>query len=287
MLARGISSTLASLLLAACAPQTQYRNTGLVPAAHALPWDGRTVAAGSLRVEGTAVLSNVNENLSPQVGDTALYVPNLSVEGAATYAVSNGVELGLRGAFAQYSWSSPTAVGTPPLVGNPTVSGVGPEIRMMIPLDTASRWTLGLAGNIMNYQIPYAEWQAGCTTGATCSGGYSLAEQKTSGHVTLNFAIYPSYSFGPELGHVFTGLSVHSGFKNDGFTDTPSNDQIEDAGLIFVWAAGYGLDYRGFLVSMIAELPITPRGTPISYTPGGSFTVGAAFDLAGTPPAPP
>ena len=285
MLARVLPPALALSLVAGCAPQTQYLNTALIPAAHALPWDGRTATPGSLRVEGTAVFADVNENLAPQIHDTALYVPNLSVEGAATIAVLRGIEVGARVALSRYSWSTPTAVGTAPLVGNPTVSGVGPEMRMMIPLDAAERWTLGIGGNIMNYQIPYAEWQmdGSCQGGPTCFGGYSLVEQKTSGHVTMNLAIYPSFAFGPELGHVFTGFSVHSGFKNDGFTNTPSSDQVEDAGLIFVWALGYGLDYRGLLLSMMVELPVTPGGAPISYTPGGSFSLGFKLDLAGTP----
>jgi hypothetical protein len=284
--------TLGSFLLAGCTPTTQYRNTGLIPAAHALPWDGRTVAPGSLRIEGTAVLAGVHENLAPQIGDTALYVPNLGVEGAATIGVARGLELGVRAAYARYSWSSPSAVGAPPLVGNPEVAGAGPEVRFTIPLDEAGRWTIGVAGNMMNYEVPYAEWKltgsGACAAGTTCSGGYTLVEQSADGHVTMNFAAYPSYSFGPDLGHVFTGFSVHSGFKNEGFTNTPSNDSVQDAGLIFVWAAGYGLNYRGLVMSMIAELPITPGGSPISYTPGGSFSFGAAFDLGGhsPPPAP-
>jgi hypothetical protein len=283
MLAKVLASALAAGLVAGCVPTTTYRNTGLVPAAHALPWDGRTVPAGSIRVEGTFVAADVAENDFPQVGDTALYVPHSSLEGAMTMAVAQGVELGVRVAYARFAWAEPSALGTLPLAGNPTLWGAGPEIRISLPLGRGTAFALGLGGNVMDYRIPYAEWQAdsSCTPSPTCTQGYSLAEQQSSGHITLNLAIYPSVAIGPggRYGHFFAGLSAHSGFKNDGFTNTPEDDEVKDAGIIFVGAVGYGVQYGALLASAIVELPVTSGSDPpIGYLPGASFTVGFNFD---------
>jgi hypothetical protein len=290
MLAKVLVPVIVASAASGCVPTTTYRNTGLVPAAHALPWDGRTVPAGSLRVEGTFVASNVAENGDPQIGDTALYVTHSALEGAMTMAVATGFEIGLRVAYARFAWAEPSALGTLPLAGNPTLWGAGPELRMSLPIGHGA-FALGLAGNLMNYRIPYAEWQAdaSCAPSPTCTQGFSLAEQKSSGHITLNLAIYPSVAVGPggRDGHFFAGLSAHSGFKNDGFTNTPESGQVEDAGIVFVGAAGYGIQYGALLASAIVELPIPSSNAPIQYLPGASFTLGFAFDPVPAPAAVP
>jgi len=290
MLAKVLASALAVGTVAGCVPTTTYRNTGLVPAVHALPWDGRTVPAGSIRVEGTFVASDVVENDFPEPGDTALYVPHAAVEGAMSMAVIEHIELGVRVAYARFTWADPSAVGTMPLVGNPTLWGVGPEIRMAFPLGRGSAFAFGLGGNLMNYRIPYAEWQVdgSCAPSPTCTQGFSLVEQKSSGHITLNLAIYPSVAIGPggRYGHFFAGLSAHSGFQNDGFTNTPANDQVQDAGIVFVGAAGYGVQYGALLASVILEMPITSDSDPIEYQPGASFTLGFDYDPSPGSPAP-
>ena len=279
-----LAIAVAASLAVGCVPQTSYRNTGLIPAAHALDWDGRTVPKGSIRVEGTMLGTTIGENLAPQVHDTALFVPGLTLEGAATIAIAQGCELGVRVAYSQYSWSNASALGTMPLVGEPGLWGVGPEVRMTIPLNPQKQWAIGIAGNLMNYQIPYAEWQAAsCSGGETCFEGYSLVEQQTSAHLVLNAGIYPSFQLGPEgrYGHVFGALSAHAAFKNDGFTDTPASNQVEDAGFIFVPAVGYGIHFDELLLSTKVEWPITTSASPIVYGPGVSLTVGIAFRSEG------
>jgi hypothetical protein len=275
---------LACILAAGCAPTTNYRYTGLVPAARPLAWDGRTAPAGSLRLEGAAEFSTIHENLTPQIHDTALHIPNATLEGAAMIAIVPGFELGGRFAYSPYEWSQESAVGTLPLLNDPAAWGIGPEMHVTVPLDHDERWALGIAANVMNYQVPYAKWQLnmGCTPSPTCIAGYTLVEQKSEGHVTLNLAAYPSVSLGKrgELGHVFGGLSAHTGFKNDGFTDMAQNGSgIQDAGLIFVLGAGYGVNFQNVLASAMLALPLTSGSSPVNYGVGGFVTVGTAIEL--------
>src|SRR5262245_29422270 len=113
----------------ACSPSTQYRRSALVPPAHALAWDGRTAERGTLRLEGAISHTNVDTDLLPQVGDSALLVPETLIEGAAGLAVTRGFEIGVRYAHADYSWAQQNAIGTPPIPGDPSLNGFGPEAR--------------------------------------------------------------------------------------------------------------------------------------------------------------
>ena len=128
-----------------------------------------------------------------------------------------------------------------------------------------------------------------CTGGDECYEGYSLVQQQTSGHLVLNVGLYPSFQIGSggRYGHVFAALSAHAAFKNDGFTDTPASDQVQDAGFIFVPAFGYGVHLDELLLSAKVEWPITTTSSPIVYGPAASLTLGIAFDMFGQPPTPP
>src|SRR5580658_6704479 len=88
-----------STLLFACSPTTTYRYTAMTPSVRPLAWDGRTAKAGSLRLEGTFAASTVHENLFPQIGDTAVNVATKEFSGLAALAVTQGVELGVRGSY--------------------------------------------------------------------------------------------------------------------------------------------------------------------------------------------
>jgi hypothetical protein len=285
----------APLALAACTtPTVPYRYTGLVPAAHPIAWDGRTAKAGTLRVEGTYDQNWINRNIAPQVHDTALHVPNTTLEGAAALAVTKNIELGARYTYAAYGWSDVTANGTMPLPSAPSVWGVGPEIRVSFPLDRRQRFALGVAANYMFYQVPYAEWQlssTGCTPSVTCqvdflnpANRYTLYDERTEGHNTLSIAVYPSYAFGErgEYGHIFGGFSAHTTFKNDGFTFTASNGStIQDAGLVFFGGVGYGVNIDIVHVAGMVALPFTSNGSPVDYGFAGFLTAGVDLELWG------
>jgi hypothetical protein len=275
-----------------CTPTTNYRYTGLVPASRPLAWDGRTARDGSLRIEGAVGGTSVVRNLMPQLHDTALNVPDMTVEGAATLAVAPGVEIGARYAYASYDWSEPSAAGTMPLPSHPSVWGIGPEMRGMIALDKRRRATLGLGGNFMRYEVPYAEWKLDptCTLGPTCVadlstfGGakYSLYDERTESHYTFNVALYPSYAFGEdgEYGHIFGGLAAHTGFKNDGFTNTATNGStIDSAGLVFFGGAGYGISIDMVRLSAMLALPFTSYSSPIHYGLSGFVSLGVDLEL--------
>jgi hypothetical protein len=279
-------------LLVACSPSTTYRYSALTPAAHPLAWDGTIAKEGRLRLEGTLTRDALYTNLFPVLHDTALHVPSATLEGAATLAISRDVELGARYSYASYEWSQATATGTPPLPDHPHVSGFGPEIRIAIPLDRRRRFTLGLGGNLMNYTTPYSEWQiCPCAPGSnvfvdTSSIGantaYGLVQQGTETHWATNFAIYPSFNLSDDgrMGHVFGGISAHTAFKNDGFTDlNQSGSTIQNAGLVYFLALGYGASFEPIRVSALVALPLTNEGSPVNYAIAGFLSVGVDIPL--------
>jgi len=294
-IARGIAMRwfLAVLLLpAACSPATPYRYSAMTPAARPIPWDGRTAGGGRLHVEGSIADSSVSQNYFPQIHDTALEVPRTTVEGAAHFSPVRGLEFGARFSYAAYDWTTPSAYGTMPLPSHPDLWGVGPEVRASIWLDHAHRFALGVAVNFMHYSIPYAKWQrGGCSLSPTCvntetpSGDltYSLVNEGSVDQWTYTVGIYPSVNVGPDqrYGHVFGVLALHTGFKNDGFTDvSTSSSTVEDNGPIPIVGIGYGITVYPVHVSLLNYLPITDRsGVGVNYGPGVMLAIGLDMNL--------
>jgi hypothetical protein len=285
-------AALAAILSGCTPPLTTYRYTAVIPAAQALAWDGRTVQDGHLRLEGSITSNSIERNYAPQIHDTAVRVPDETLEGAAALAIVPGVELGARYTYAAYAWTEESAVGTLPLPSHPSVWGIGPEARFTIPFDKHKRFALGMAGNILDYTVPYAEWtKVTCVPSATCvavsnpAGGtatYGLTDERSESHWTLNFAVYPSLALGEdeEYGHVFAGFSAHSSFKNDGFTDTSSNGStVQDAGLIWMVGGGYGITLDPVKLSAMISLPFTSESSPVNYGFTGFFTAGLDLEL--------
>jgi hypothetical protein len=291
--------SLASLLLLAvgalsgCAPQTQYRYSASVPAVRPIAWDGRTPKGSSLTVEGTLTHTDIATNYLPQPHDTAVWVPQWTAEAAALLAVGSQVQLGLRGAYASYDWARESAAGTMPVPGAPGTVGFGPEIRAAFPLDPERHWAIGLAGNVMSYEVPYAEWTltgpqstAGtptCVPSATCVNDYALHDTRTENHWVYNVGVYPSYAIGDggRYGNVAVLLGVTSGFKNDGFTDQPTNGStVDSVGPIFVVGAGYGFHYDVLHASALVYRPMTDTGAPVQYNVGVQLALGVDLDLA-------
>ena len=293
---KAAAAGLAAASLAGCAPVTAYRYTALVPAARPLAWDGRTGQQGSLRLEGTLAKATVERNYAPVEHDTAVHVAEVMVEGAAALAVTSGFEIGVRAAYAQYAWSVPSAVGTEPLPSHPGSWGIGPEVRGTIPIGKARRFAIGLAGNAMNYDVPYAEWSrtgpdspngqtTPCAPSPTCtvdSSGthYALFSERSEGHWTISFGVYPSYAFGEhgEYGRIFALLGGHTGFQNDGFTDRPTNGStVKTTGPVWMAGAGYGIELDALHLGALLYQPLGE--STIAYGPGGMLTVGLNVDL--------
>lgn len=284
---------LATSLLAGCAPETPYRYSAFTPSARPLAWDGRTSKAGTLRLEGTASNVFVSENITPQVHDTALQVPTWTVEGAALIAVSKNVELGLRGAYASYDWATPSAVGTMPVPGASSSWGIGPEVRIDVPLDREKRFHLGIGGNVVDYQVPYAQWTltgtgSACNPSPTCVQGYSLTNSQTEAHMSYSLAILPSYAFGDqgEYGHVFGGITATTGFQNDGFaTQSQNGSTINTFWPLWIASAGYGVLLDDLVrLSGSVYRPLNTGGNTVNYDLGFFITAGFDINLFGAPP---
>jgi hypothetical protein len=254
-------------------------------------------------VEGSATHASVLANPAPQIHDTAMLVPEWSVEGFAGFSVSRDVELGVRGYYAAYDWASPSAEGTMPLPSKPATWGVGPELRIAVPLDRESRFVLGIAGNLLRYETPYAEWtltgpgspngvatpcspSPTCVAGSTATGAYyQLYDERSESHLVYSFGVYPSMRVGgpgDSLGHVFLYFGGMNGFSNDGFTDTPTNGStVSVTGPVWMVGAGYALVVDPVRLAGMAYKPLTDGSSPIDYGVGLQLTLGLAFDLSG------
>lgn len=288
------ASIVALAALSGCVPPTTtYRYSAYAPAVRPIPFDGRTSPAGSLHFEGTASNTSVQVNEAPQIHDTALFIPRWTAEGAILLAVSQRVELGVHAAYADYAWAQASALGTMPVPNAPASLGWGPEVRASFPLDDQKKLYLGIAGNFMSYQVPYAEWQlqnagaaqAGsppCATTAAYCDGYSLVDTKSESHTVYSFGVYPSYAFGDrgKYGHVFGLFAGTNGFANDGFTNQPSNGStVSSVGPIWIAGGGYGIGYEWLRASALVYWPLTDRSSPVEYGPSMMFTIGVNAPL--------
>jgi hypothetical protein len=279
-------------VLSGCAPETQYRYTASVPAVRPIAWDGRTPKAMTLGFEGSLTHSDINPKLFPQIHDTAVWVPEWTAEAAAFIAVSSKVQLGLRGAYASYDWARATATGTMPVPGAPGSWGLGPELRLAFPIDKEKHWAIGIAGNYLSYQVPYAEWTltgpnstsggATCVPSPTCVNDYSLHDTQTESHWVYNLGVYPSYAIGDrgQYGNVVALVGATNGFKNDGFTNQPTNGStVDSVGPIFIFGAGYGFHYDVMHATVLVYKPVTTIGDPVDYNWGFQLALGFDFDI--------
>ena len=293
-------ATTLSVLLG-CNPETPYRYTALTPAARPIPFDGRAAKGGTLRIEGSISKDTVYQKFDPQIHDTALNVPEMMAEGSISIAPIKGFEIGVRGSYAAYSWSQPSIDGTEPLPSHPAVWGIGPELKGTINIDKRRRFAIGLAGNIMRYETPYAEWSltgpnssngelTPCAPSPTCTvdpqtqnfAHYKLFDEKSESHITVSFGVYPSFDFtgDGEYGHIFAILGGHTGFENDGFTDSAQNGSTL-SGYLFIpiVGAGYGIDVHPVHASVMIYDPLTTYASPVYYGPSAMGTIGVDIDL--------
>jgi hypothetical protein len=262
------------LLLPGCAPISQYRYSGMTPAARPIAWDGYPSHAGEAHVDATVTHTEVAESPFPELHDSALHVASTTVEGNASITPVRGLDIGMRWSYSAYAWTQQTAVGTMPLPNEPSLFGIGPEIRGALFLDHDKHFALGLAASALVYQVPWAAYklQSGTT--------YALAQTGTDTDWTLALGIYPSYSFGPDgrYGTVFGVLGLHTSFKNDGFTDTPSTgSSITEDGFVPYAGLGYGIHAPYFHASAMLYVPISIDST--YYGPGGMITIGVDLPL--------
>jgi hypothetical protein len=210
---------LPALLALGCAPTTVFRYSALTPAAKPIAWDGRTPKAG-LVAEGSLGTSTVFENYFPKLHDTAVWVGKHSLEGTIGVVPVEGLQIGLHGSFSDYAWAEPSATGTMPLPSHPSLFGMGPDLRLSIPIDREGHFGIGLAGEMLVYSIPYARWTFG-GSGSQRFEGYSLSDFGSEMDVVFGGGLYPSYGFGPHnrWGRVFGMIGLTTGFSNDGFTN--------------------------------------------------------------------
>src|SRR5690349_16476323 len=97
-----------STLLPACVPITPYRYTGMTPAAHPIAWDGYPSHKG-LHGELSMSHTEVNENLLPQLHDTALHVAATTIEGHAAVTPIRGLDIGARVSYSAFDFTAATA----------------------------------------------------------------------------------------------------------------------------------------------------------------------------------
>jgi hypothetical protein len=270
---RLLACAAAAVLATACVPITPYRFTGMTPAARPIAWDGYPSHAGEVHAEVSMSHTIVVENLFPQIHDTALRVAATDVEGNASLTPIRGLDVGVRWSYAAYRWTEPTAVGTMALPSSPSLVGVGPEVHGALFLDHHKHVALGLAANLMHYDVPYAAYAL------AKNGSYVLDHTGSDSDWTMQVGLYPSYSFGPDgkYGTVFAMIGAHTSFKNDGFATTPSSGStIEEDGFVPIIGQGYGVHTPYFHASVMAYFPL---GSTIDWGPGVMVTLGLDLPL--------
>jgi hypothetical protein len=268
------ASLACTLAVAGCVPITPYRYTGMTPAPRPIAWDGYPSHAGEVHGEVALSHTAVYEKLSPQIHDTALHVAATTIDGAASITPVRGLDVGLRWSYAAYAWTRPSANGTMPLPSRPDLWGVGPEVRGSFFVDHDKHVALGIAANLMHYQVP---WAAYALSG---SSTYDLMAQGSDSDWTMSFGFYPSYSFGPDgkYGTAFAMLAAQTSFKNDGFATTASNGStIQENGFIPMFGGGYGFHTRMFHMGILGFVPLAGNG--IDFGPGFMLTVGLDLEL--------
>jgi hypothetical protein len=285
-------SAFAAIGLAGCVPNTPYRNAAMTPAATPIAWDGRMKPAGTLHADGAISTRNVVTNWSPQIHDTASHVPDVTMEANVSLTPVRGLDVGFRGTYAAYRWTSPSALGTMEIPSHPSQWGFGPEIHGAFPLDRSHRVQLGVAGSFLYYDVPYAAWERDqpCDALASCAPTtYHLAREGSEGFFTYNLSLTPSVGFGPEsrYGAVFAFVGITTGFSNDGFTDRPSNGSTVQARSVIPYlGGGYSFSYQPLRVAVATYVPFGERGE-VMYGFGGYLTIGVDLELwHRAPPAP-
>lgn len=285
----------ASLLsLAACVPDTPYRNTAMTPASRPIGWDGRQKPAGTLHVEGEYGGRRIYENLAPELGDSALHVPSYDVGGSVTLTPVRGLDVGFRGSYAAYAWTKPTAAGTFDLPSSPNIFGVGPEVHGAIALDRGRRAQIGIAGNFLHYQVPYASYtrsdclyaSPGCSMNAPqqdilTHATYYLARSGSEEHWTYNLAVVPSYGFGEDAkyGSVTGMVGITTGFSNDGFTDVASSGStVRDNAVVPYLGVGYSIALAPVRASILFYDALG-EVRKVDYGPGLLLNVGLDLPL--------
>jgi len=289
---------LASVALAGCTPDSPYRHTALAPSSHVPSFDGRTAPEGTLRVEGSFYAKGIAENHRPRMGDSALWTPTLEANGTLALAVSDSVELGVRGAFAHGSWFTTSAEGTPPLASERAYLAFGPELRATFFNRGGRGFALGLLLGAMASRVPTAAWErttSACTDPSTCFtdplafgvGTYRLLRTGTEDALVTSGFLYPTYAFGEGYGHAVGALGVTSNFKNDGFSESPNGKPIEPAGPVPVVGFGYGLTWHGMRLLGMWYAPLKTSGEGVSYGPGAVISIGGDLSLWKNEPPPP
>jgi hypothetical protein len=287
-----LSLLVIAFALAGCTPDSPYRHTALAPSSHVAAFDGRTAAEGTLRVEGSLYRKTLLRNDRPTMGDTALWTPAIEANGAASLALSDNLELGVRGAFAHGSWFTRSAEGTPPLASDRAYLAVGPELRATFFNRGGRGFALGLLLSAMASRVPTSSWERTadpCKDPVTCytdplvsgagSGTYRLMRTGREDTLVTSGFLYPTYAFGEGYGHIVGALGVTSNFKNDGFSETPQGKPIEAAPMVPVAGLGYAIAWHGVRLMGMWYAPLSTSGEGVNYGSGAVVTIGGDIAL--------
>ena len=265
----------AALLLDACAPLTAYRYAAFTPTARPIAWDGAVPERGEVQVEGSLAHTDVLPQFFPAEHAAALNLAATTAEGLVSVGLVRGLGLGLRATYANWAWSQPSAAGTMPLPGKPSMWGIGPELKVAFTIDPEQRFSLGFAANALLYQLPWAEWKAGDCSAFTC--GYAPSRTGTDAKLVFAGGFYPSYALGEggKFGQVFAMLAFHTDFKNDGFTnDKSANSTLQTDGLVPLAGGGASVRLGPVKLGGTVYLPLSSQGSSGAQRLGGMVTVG-------------
>jgi hypothetical protein len=250
-----------------------------------------------LRLEGAVATTTVHGNYP-----TGLHVPKSIADGSAVLALLDVLEIGGRMSYGPYSQDGPTSQNAvPPIPSREGTFGIGPEIRGTVRFGRSGDFALGLAGNVLEYRIPYANWVRDdtCSLGPTCVDAlseldllgapagvlrYRLQNSGTAHREVFNVALFASQQIAHgQGGHLFAAVGAHTGFENDGFTDDPSLPAFKTAASVYVLGLGYGIRACPLRGSTSLAFPLTNSDSAIAYDqPQFGLTVGVDIPLWGS-----
>ncbi len=213
-----------------CTPATQFRRAAVVPTP-----GGETITnpvRGRAELSGSVSYTDTNTDILPAVNDPALHATNTLFSGQARFKLSEIATLGFHGLYSHSTFSTPTALGTPPMEDE-SIIGVGPSFSLHF-LNT-SRVRLGLGVAITGVSVPWSVWERRSTAPPEPEEFIDIdASNYDKIEEGRDLLLLGRLSFGINVilhryVEMFGGLSVQNSFKNIGFDNQEREGSTLDA----------------------------------------------------------
>ncbi len=227
------------VLLAGCAPLTQYRRSALTPAPAPPPWHGEPLGAANAELGVQVGGRSVDERPVAQVGDPALWIPEFEVNATVMGGITDWFDLGGVVTYSHVKLAEANTVGTPPLPADADdVWAVGPVLAMGGKFLDGRMFAGGFAA-LEYVSLPWSTWELTSVTGPQ----YRLKDSGYDQGLLYRFGAFLGGRPIPMLA-IYGGIIAASSWVNDGFSDhQASGSTLEQAGPAWLPVLGVSLDF--------------------------------------------